>query len=117
MQGREAPAGGFDQITHMFRSLGLSERGAEIAAAGRDMSVSEARRTWDSSGSSTGGRRDPFVLAQEALDRMTDAECDRLLEEQRKRRRPAKKTTTPVKQPAGKRTTTISETTYPRGRR
>jgi hypothetical protein len=36
----------------MFRSLGLSERQAETAAAGRDMSVSEARRVWDAAGSS-----------------------------------------------------------------
>jgi hypothetical protein len=107
-----AEESGFDAVQHVFESaFGLSRGAAEIAAAGRHTSVSEARRTWDSAGSSSGSR-DPLQEAQRTLDSMSDLECDMLVAEQRKRRTrvPAKKAT-PVKQPTGKRTTTVSETT------
>jgi hypothetical protein len=81
------------------------------------MSVSEARRSWDAAGSSSAAGRDPFQLAEETLRRMSDAECDQVVAEQRRRKASKRTTSTPaVKQPAGKKITTISETTYPRGR-
>jgi hypothetical protein len=109
---------GYDGVVDMFRDVfGLSEQGARAAAQGRE-SLSEARRFWGSSGSSSSERRgSPLQEAAATLAAMTDAECDAMLEEQRKRRTPAKKAA-PAKQPSSRsKITTVSETTYPRGRR
>jgi hypothetical protein len=67
------------------------EGAAQIAAEGRRVS-GFGRGPADE----TGGFDAHLRLAQEALDRMSDEECDRLLEEQRQRRTRAK--TTPVKE-------------------
>jgi hypothetical protein len=51
-RGGSSAASPFDHVTDMFQStFGMSRGAAEVAAAGRGMSVSEARRHWDSGGS------------------------------------------------------------------
>ena len=80
----------------------LSEGAARVAARGRE-SVS-GTRGWDSSRSSG----DAFAVAQEALSRMSDAECDAMLEEQQRRRK-AKKASPAQSGGSAKKQTTVSE--------
>jgi hypothetical protein len=120
VRGRDVRSeAGYDGAQRLFEDVfNMSPKAARAAAQGR-MSLSEARDFW----SGGGGRndiRDPGLrLAQEALANMTDAEVDQMyLEEQARKRRTPTKKAAPAKQPAGKRTTTISETTTQRpGRR
>jgi hypothetical protein len=100
----------FDRTASSLANIfNLTEEQGRIAAQGRE-SVSEAQRSWSSAGTASRGgdaSEARFRLAQEALSRMSDAECDQMLAEEQRRRKAAKKTT-PVRS-GGSRSAVVSE--------
>ena len=94
---------GFDAATDMFRNVfGLSEAGARVAAQGRNFT--------DFGGSAADGTPagEWAEKARRTLAEMSDAECDALVAEQKRRRPPVKAAVkgsapAPVRKPPGRR--------------